>query len=451
MSKNITQLALKFSKLISLGEPTPEELDTITGKNVPQRVLLSNEVISSLSQLVDKLTVLGATQPAADIKAGFKKLMAHGISASDGVMVFTGYDLEPMLVAVHKAFLFLQETKASTDDIGKATDIYSALSQLSVSKAPQKPALQTPVISKRLDVEQVQRRLTHLGYPLTPDGKLGKLTRAGLKWFRDHNASVSHLDDEATIDAILEGQYEESKASIPVTEHRPGESTWGDSGWRNDSVLSEPTEASKLADRFEKLGSELPIVNIDQPWWGKSSMFAVSITTVDPKMNRTAMLSFMHQLESSPYRAMIKYVQDHRDDGRLLIAFREPMSKEKVLEICNSLSLSFSRHDDDKFFAGGDDELIVTDIDVESYSVYPVKETLDFTIVAKSSDDALALVDELKRFARIKDTQAQENVIQVTFKESSSVSELRAMCEKLSRLYKSINQIDIDSLTISER
>jgi hypothetical protein len=183
-----------------------------------------------------------------------------------------------------------------------------------------------------------------------------------------------------------------------------------------------------------------------------SSMFAVSITTVDPKRSRAAMLSFMHQLESSPYRAMIKYVQDHRNDGTLLIAFREPMSKEAVLKICNSLSLSFSQHDNNRSFIDfSDDELIVTDIDVESYSVYPVKETLAFTIVAKSSEDASALADELKRFARIKDTRVQGNVVQVTFKESSSASELRSMCEKLSRIYKSINQIDIQSLTIGER
>jgi hypothetical protein len=450
MSQNITQLALKFSKLISLGEPTPEELDTITGKNVPQRVLVSWELKNKLSQLVDNWR--NRTEVIA-IKKAWQGLMANGVSSPDGIMVYGGGNLTPMLNALAALGALAQDPKTGTPEVelGEIHDMYVAFSQLKPSQLLSAPVTTTaPKAEYNFDVLHAQQILNstegpyHYSPKLDEDGRLGRFTRAALKWVRDNYLKDKNKTDAETIQSIIAGDEVERKKNSPTPVATP---TWGDSKTESPP----PTEASRLADKFEKLGSELPVVNIDEPWWGKSSMFAVSITTVNPKMSRTAMLSFMHQLESSPYRAMIKYVQDHRDDGRLLIAFREPMSKEAVLKICNSLSLSFSHHDDDKFFAGGDDELIVTDIDVESYSVYPVKETLAFTIAAKSPEDASALADELKRFARIKDTRVQGNVVQVTFKESSSVSELRSMCEKLSRIYKSINQIDIQSLTIGEQ
>ena len=181
-----------------------------------------------------------------------------------------------------------------------------------------------------------------------------------------------------------------------------------------------------------------------------SSTFIVEIVTVDPKQQRLAMLSFMNQLERSSYRTMIKYVQDRRNDSSILIAFKEPVSKETVLAICKSLSLSFSRYDDDSFLMGGEEQLIVIDIDVESYIIHPIKEALRFTIDTSSVEDASALAEELNKFQRIQSTHANGNVVQVTFKESADVGILRGMCEKLSRLYLKVNRIDIGSLTIKE-
>lgn len=169
-----------------------------------------------------------------------------------------------------------------------------------------------------------------------------------------------------------------------------------------------------------------------------NSTFIIEIVTVDPKLSKTALFSFIHQLRSSNYRAMIKYVQERRNDNSILIAFKEPVSRETVLAMCNELPLSFSRYDYDD-----EEKLIVTDIDVESYLIHSTKEALRFTIEALSADEASALAKGLKMFQRIQDAQTHGNVIQVTFKESASKHILREMCEKLSRTYV---HIDPDTL-----
>jgi hypothetical protein len=252
MPKTVSPLARKFATILRNAEPTPEELDTITGKNVPQRVLLPHELKNALSQLVAKLHGMRAenSEEAANfLKAAWQKVMAKAIEHSDGLLVFVGYDLEPLLDAVHKVFLYMQKVKATDSDVDSVAQIYTQLSQLKAppSTATKAPAKAISTIPYSFDVKQAQLRLNDLGYTpaLDPDGKLGRLTKAALKWFREKNSSYISLDDEATIVAVLAGQKTEEDATAGITHEAPSSDpaappTWG-------------VGASRLADTFDKI------------------------------------------------------------------------------------------------------------------------------------------------------------------------------------------------------
>jgi hypothetical protein len=249
MSKNITQLALKFSKLISLGEPTPEELDTITGKNVPQRVLISWDLKNKLSQLVDNWR---NRAEVIAIKKAWQGLMANGVSSPDGVMVYGGGNLTPMLNALTALGTLAQDPKTGTPEVelGEIHDMYVAFSQLSTPKIP---TPKTPVSNDNViepfnpKVKQVQEILNDLNYPypLNPDGKLGPQTRLALKWFRTFRLGLNLLSDADTMNAVIQ-----SNQSVVLPAPTDKSSTWGDT---KELPPLPPPSASQLARRFSKI------------------------------------------------------------------------------------------------------------------------------------------------------------------------------------------------------
>ncbi len=113
---------------------------------------------------------------------------------------------------------------------------------------PFEPNKGSAPVEYRFDVKEAQKRLNALGYTpaLNPDGKLGKLTRAALQWFREHYPANAGLNDESTIDAVVANQRDEDvafpvdapPAKLPAPHYAP--STWGN------------TKASKLANEFAK-------------------------------------------------------------------------------------------------------------------------------------------------------------------------------------------------------
>lgn len=274
MSKNIAQLAQNFSKIV-IGQATvtpgtnklvspirgkqtatplvnPSDVgfnvsrqDIVNKEDMPtsnsSNILIPYTLQKSLSELVDTLRQHQGEEGITEIKSVWQDLMADGTKTAAGILVAP--TMEPMLEALHHAFLFLKDiAKAPANDVSKAVDVYQKFSTLG---HPTKASNSVePYNYNVLQAQMILNKPTEEGGfsynpKLKEDGVIGKNTRAAFKWFRDHNGL--NTNDMATAEAIMgiTPKAEVAMPTLPAPDAAP--STWGNK------------PASQLARRFSNI------------------------------------------------------------------------------------------------------------------------------------------------------------------------------------------------------